>query len=103
MPEQFTESILSHAAKTNLKINILDETELKQKKFGALLAVAEGSKSKPSLICLEYSPKKFKKTIVLVGKGVTFDSGGINLNTRCLFPSKPFSFTVSKTFLNVLS
>ena len=79
MPEQFTESILAHAAKTNLKIDILDEAELKQKKFGALLAVAEGSKSKPSLICLEYSPKKFKKTIVLVGKGVTFDSGGINL------------------------
>ena len=79
MPEQFTETIVEHAEKTNLKIDILDETQLKQKKFGALLAVAEGSRSKPSLICLEYSPKNPQKTIVLVGKGVTFDSGGINL------------------------
>ena len=44
-----------------------------------MLAVARGSRSKPCLVSLEYKPKNFKTTVVLVGKGVTFDSGGINL------------------------
>ncbi len=81
-PEQFTESIVTNAEKVDLKIEVLDETQLKQKKFGAMLAVAEGSQSKPSLICLEYSHNDARKTIVLVGKGVTFDSGGINLKPQ---------------------
>ena len=78
-PEEFTESIKILAEKEALKVNIMDDKELKKEKFGALLSVAAGSSSKPRMILLEYSPKTAKKTIVLVGKGVTFDSGGINL------------------------
>ncbi|MBU2522521.1 MAG: leucyl aminopeptidase [Proteobacteria bacterium] len=78
-PEQFTKIIADIAEKENLKIKIFDEKELKQNKFGALLAVAAGSPSKPRMIILEYNPKGAKKTVALVGKGVTFDSGGINL------------------------
>ncbi|MEA3417658.1 MAG: leucyl aminopeptidase [Thermodesulfobacteriota bacterium] len=78
-PEQFTRSIATLAGKEKLKVSVLNEKELKQKKFGALLAVGEGSHSKPRMVVLEYSPKGAKKTIALVGKGVTFDSGGINL------------------------
>lgn len=81
-PEQFTESIVANAEKVDLKVEVLDETQLKQKKFGAMLAVAKGSESKPSLICLEYSHNDAQETIVLVGKGVTFDSGGINLKPQ---------------------
>lgn len=78
-PEQFTRSIATLAGKEKLKVSVLNEKELKQKKFGAMLAVGAGSQSKPRLVVLEYSPKDAKKTIALVGKGVTFDSGGINL------------------------
>jgi len=78
-PEQFAKSIKTPARKANLKVNILTEKDLKQKKFGAMLAVAKGSSSKPCMVTLEYAPKNFKTTVVLVGKGVTFDSGGINL------------------------
>jgi len=78
-PEQFARSIATPARKANLKVNILTEKDLKQKKFGAMLAVAQGSRSKPCMVSLEYKPKNFKTTVVLVGKGVTFDSGGINL------------------------
>ena len=80
-PEFFAKSIESHAKKENLKVTVFNEKELKQKKFGAMLAVAAGSLSKPRLVILEYKPAKPKKTIALVGKGVTFDSGGINLKT----------------------
>jgi len=78
-PEQFARSITTPAKKANLKVNVLSEKDLKQKNFGAMLAVAKGSRSKPCIIVLEYKPKNFKTTVALVGKGVTFDSGGINL------------------------
>ena len=78
-PEQFTQLITDAAEKENLKVKVFDEKELKNNKLGALLAVAAGSESKPRMIVLEYNPKGAKKTVALVGKGVTFDSGGINL------------------------
>ncbi|KKL70823.1 hypothetical protein LCGC14_2101050 [marine sediment metagenome] len=57
----------------------LNEKELKKLKLNALLAVAEGSRSSARLVLMEYGPANAKKTVTLVGKGVTFDSGGINL------------------------
>lgn len=78
-PEDFAKSIIGLSVKERIKTIVLDEKELKQKKFGAILAVAAGSRSKPRMVILEYNPAKAKKTIVLVGKGITFDSGGINL------------------------
>jgi len=78
-PEIFARSIQTRARRENLKVRVLTEKELKQKKFGALLAVAAGSQSKPRMAILEYEPGGARRTIVFVGKGVTFDSGGINL------------------------
>jgi len=78
-PERFARSIVTLAKKENLKVTVLGEKELKQKKFGAIMAVAAGSRSKPRMVILEHNPKGSKKAVVLVGKGVTFDSGGINL------------------------
>jgi leucyl aminopeptidase len=73
------QSVVMAAQKQNLEVIILGESELSEKKFGALLAVAAGSNSKPRLVVLDHHPKQAAKTIVLVGKGITFDSGGINL------------------------
>ena len=64
-----------------MKTTVLDEKKLKQKKFGALLAVAAGSQHRPRVLILEHNPEGAQKTIALVGKGVTFDAGGINLKT----------------------
>ena len=78
-PERFTRSIVTLARKETLKVTVLGEKELKQKKFGAIIAVAAGSRSKPRMVVLEHNPRGAKNTVALVGKGVTFDSGGINL------------------------
>ena len=80
-PEKWTRSIVNRARKQGLKIRVLNEKQLKQKKMGALLAVAAGSQSKPNLVILEQRIPGAKKTIALVGKGVTFDSGGLNIKT----------------------
>lgn len=78
-PAKFAKSVMKQAGTTDLKISVLDEKKLKQKNFGALLAVAAGSRNRPRLLIMEHKPKGAKKTIALIGKGVTFDSGGINL------------------------
>jgi len=80
-PEKFARSIVALAKKQRLKIRVLNAAQLKQQKFGALLAVAAGSQSKPSLVVLEHKVPGAKKTVALVGKGVTFDSGGLNIKT----------------------
>jgi leucyl aminopeptidase len=80
-PEKFARSIAGLARKERLKVQVINAAQLKQQKFGALLAVAAGSQSKPSLVILEHRVPGAKKTVALVGKGVTFDSGGLNIKT----------------------
>ena len=64
-----------------LKINILDEKKLKSLKMGALLGVAQGSANKPFVVTLEWkgNPKSKSIDFSFVGKGVTFDTGGISI------------------------
>ncbi|HOP07188.1 MAG TPA: leucyl aminopeptidase [candidate division Zixibacteria bacterium] len=64
----------------NLTCRVLDENAIKKERMGALLSVARGSDEPPRFIVLEYKGGRAgQKPIVLVGKGVTFDSGGISL------------------------
>lgn len=64
-----------------LKVTLMDKAELKKKGFNMLLSVAQGSCNDPYVAVLEYCGNKKKKgyDVALVGKGVTFDSGGISL------------------------
>lgn len=63
----------------NLECKILDEEDLKKEKMGAFLAVNAASVNPPRLIHLSYKPKGATKRIVLVGKGLTYDCGGLSL------------------------
>ncbi|MFZ9033469.1 MAG: leucyl aminopeptidase [Anaerohalosphaeraceae bacterium] len=66
----------------SLRCTVLDDKQLKTKKMGGILAVGQGSATPPRLIVLQYTPAGATKktpTIGLVGKAVTFDSGGISL------------------------
>jgi leucyl aminopeptidase len=64
-----------------IKTTVLDEKAIKRLDMGSFLSVTQGSEQPPRLITLEYygAADKKKKPIVLVGKGITFDSGGISL------------------------
>ncbi|MBA0908122.1 MAG: leucyl aminopeptidase [Nitrosarchaeum sp.] len=80
-PNQCTPTTLAKFAKTISKnTRIISEPELKKQGFGGISAVGQGSKNKPKLIVLEYNngPRN-EKPVVLVGKAVTFDTGGISL------------------------
>lgn len=82
-PQRFVEEARS-VARNGLKISVMEEKELETKGFGGLMGVGGGGKHPPRLIQLRYEPKGAKRTVALVGKGITFDSGGINLKTTSL-------------------
>ena len=78
----------SHIARTaqkvarenkNLTCKVLNEAEMKRLRMHSLLSVTAGTKEPAKLIVMQYKGDPGKKPIVLVGKGVTFDSGGISL------------------------
>ncbi|MBI3590492.1 MAG: leucyl aminopeptidase [Candidatus Melainabacteria bacterium] len=74
-------NVAKQVAKENrLKIKVLDREACKKLKMGAFLAVAQGSDEPPKFIEIKYTPKrKPKKHVAIVGKGITFDSGGLSL------------------------
>jgi leucyl aminopeptidase len=80
VPETLANFALSLARKNKLKCKIITKNQLKNNGFGGITAVGQGSKNEPKLIILEYNHgAKSEKPIVLVGKAVTFDTGGISL------------------------
>ena len=79
-PEAFAEQAQKLAKQYKLTIEVLGPDELAKGNFNAVLAVGQGSVRTPRVLRMEYKPKeKAKRHIVLVGKGVTFDSGGLSL------------------------
>lgn len=78
-PESYAAIISAEARKYGVDVEVLDENALEKQGFGGILAVGRGSERGPRLVRLKWSPRKAKKTVALVGKGVTFDTGGISL------------------------
>lgn len=79
-PESFAERAVSVAREAGLEIEVWDQDRLESERCGALLAVAKGSDRPPRLVILRHrgGPPE-KAPLALVGKGVTFDSGGLSL------------------------
>jgi leucyl aminopeptidase len=78
-PEELAKRAQKFAKEYGISCKVLDEKTIKKEKMGGLYGVGQGSVNPPRLIVMEYKPKKAKKTIALVGKAVTFDTGGISL------------------------
>lgn len=78
-PEEIAQQAIEAVRKLPVSVEVWDEDTLARDEFGGIIAVGQGSANPPRLIRLEYAPKGAKKSIALVGKGVTFDSGGLSL------------------------
>lgn len=79
-PTYLAEQATSMAKAYGMKVEVLERNELKKLGMGSFLAVSQGSEEPPKLIVLQHlKGKKNAKPIVLVGKGITFDTGGISL------------------------
>ncbi|MEI7057601.1 leucyl aminopeptidase family protein [Nocardioides sp. CCNWLW239] len=86
-PAWLAEQATSLAAETGLKVTVWDEDQLAADGFGGIVGVGQGSATPPRLIRLDYTPRRSGRlgsskktpTVVLVGKGITFDTGGLNI------------------------
>ena len=70
------------ARQAGLTVTVRDPERLAAEGFGGILAVGGGSSRGPRLVELSWRPRRAARHVVLVGKGITFDSGGINLKSR---------------------
>ncbi|WP_306183362.1 MULTISPECIES: leucyl aminopeptidase [unclassified Streptomyces] len=78
-PAAFAAAAQDAAKAHGLKVQVLDEKALAKGGYGGILGVGAGSASAPRLVKLSYTSSKAKKHLALVGKGITYDSGGISL------------------------
>lgn len=78
-PSTLADRVQQIAEDRGLECDVLDEAELAERGFGGVVGVGKGSSEPPRLIRLSYSPPDPNGRVVLVGKGVTFDSGGLSL------------------------
>jgi leucyl aminopeptidase len=78
-PAEIAAAAKSLLTETTVKVQVLDEKALLAGGYGGILGVGQGSKRPPRLIRMEYKPRGATKHVALLGKGITFDTGGISL------------------------
>ena len=78
-PAEVAKAAKTYLTGTSIKVSILDEKQLAAGGYGGILGVGQGSSRPPRLIRMEYKPRGATKHIALLGKGITFDTGGISL------------------------
>ncbi|MEZ0075779.1 leucyl aminopeptidase [Planotetraspora sp. GP83] len=78
-PARFAEIAQQTGGEAGLSVEVLDEVELKERGYGGIVGVGQGSVNPPRLVRLAYSHPGATRTVAFVGKGITFDSGGLSL------------------------
>ena len=80
-PDWLAQEIRRGADEADLDVTVWDEKRLEKERFGGVLAVGRGSANPPRFVRIDYRPKgaRGEPTVVLAGKGITFDTGGLNI------------------------
>ncbi len=78
-PESFAAESRTAVKSLPIKVTVYDEKRLEKDGYGGIMGVGKGSSRQPRLVKLEYSPAKARRHLAFVGKGITFDTGGISL------------------------
>jgi leucyl aminopeptidase len=101
-PSYYAKASQALAKAHKWKIKILSEKELRQERMELFLGVAKGSTEAPKLVVLEYRHPKAKKHLALVGKGVTFDTGGISIKPSMRMEDMKHDMTGAATIMGAL-
>ncbi len=105
-PTNMAERAQEIAAEFNLDIEVLEEAQMEHEGMGSLLSVSHGSDQPGKLIVLKYTPRKAPKDsgplLALVGKGITFDSGGISLKPGENMELMKYDMTGGGTVMGVM-
>jgi leucyl aminopeptidase len=98
-----SEAVKSFRGVKSVKVTVLGRAEIKKHGMGCLIGVSQGSKEEPKFIIVEYSgTTKDKKPTVLVGKGITFDSGGLSLKPSNSMSDMKFDMLGGATVIGIL-
>lgn len=101
-PEKVADIAEKLAKKYKLKCEVFDEKKIKNDNMGAFYSVGKGSSNPPRLIHLKYSPKNPKAKVALVGKGLTYDSGGLSLKPASAMTSMKADKSGGVTVLGII-
>lgn len=103
-PEYLAEQALALAQEfpEQLKVTVLDEPAMQELGMNAFLAVSKGSEREGRVVILEYLAQREEKPVVLVGKGVTFDTGGISLKPAATMDEMKFDMCGAASVLGVM-
>ena len=100
-PSYLAEQAQALGARAGIKVSVIEKADMETLGMGALLAVARGTHEPAKLIVLEYRGKGTEAPIALVGKGVTFDAGGISLKPAAHMDEMKFDMCGAATVLAV--
>lgn len=101
-PETFAEAALTLADGLPVTVDILREAELEAGGFGGILGVGRGSSRGPRMVKVVYAPATAKRHLALVGKGITFDSGGLSLKPPASMIGMKYDMAGAATILAVV-
>ncbi|HKI96867.1 MAG TPA: leucyl aminopeptidase [bacterium] len=102
-PTQLAAEARAVARRHKLKVTVLEQAELEKLGLGMFMGVAKGSRQPPKLILLEYRPaRKATQTLAFVGKGITFDSGGISLKPGAAMDEMKFDMCGAAAVLGAM-
>ncbi|MCH1883002.1 leucyl aminopeptidase [Agrococcus sp. ARC_14] len=96
-PVDFADRVVAEAAGTSLSVVVRDEDRLRREGFGGIVAVGQGSSRPPRLVTVEHAPENATRHVVLVGKGITFDSGGLSLKPAASMQHMKYDMTGAAT------
>lgn len=99
-PESFAAAAKDAAKSLPVKVTVWDEKRLEKEGFGGILGVGKGSARPPRLVKVEYAPAKAQAHVALVGKGITFDTGGISLKPPANMDEMKSDMAGAATVLN---
>lgn len=100
-PETFAATVGELATNAPVTVTVLADRELAEGGFGGIIGVGQGSTRSPRLVKVEYSPAEARRHIALVGKGITFDSGGLSLKPGASMAGMKYDMTGAATVLGV--
>src|SRR5690606_34162538 len=101
-PATFVERVHSLAEGLPVEVDVLDEERLAAEGYGGILGVGSGSTRGPRLAVVRYAPDGAERHLAIIGKGITFDSGGLSLKPPASMPTMKYDMTGAATALAVV-
>lgn len=101
-PADFADAAVAAVKDLPVNVEVLDEAALREGGYGGILGVGQGSDRPPRMVRLEYAPAGAERHVALVGKGITFDTGGLSLKPPASMVGMKYDMCGAATVLAVL-